>query len=203
MQRRVGVLGGTFDPIHNAHLLCARQAFDALGLDGVLFLPAATPVFKKDQNVTAPDMRREMCALALEGMPEFSLCMLELEREGDTYTVDTLEQLTSANPDTTYYFIVGMDAFLTLPQWKDAKRLSKLAEFVCVTRPGFSLDVDMLNSIEAYGFRFQILEVDGYDISSTDIRRRVAQGKSIANMVPEAVCDYIAEKKLYALSQDV
>lgn len=202
MHQRIGILGGTFDPIHNAHLVCAEQVYEACGLDRVLIMPAYVPVFKKDQHVTGADMRREMCELAIADKPELTLCTLELDRAGDTYTVDTLEELRRTHPDTDFFFIVGMDAFVTLPQWKDATRLAELATFICVTRPGFTLDVNAQKRLDEAGFRSQIVEMEPLAIPSTEIRDRVARGKSIAELVPPAVCDYIADNGLYASLHD-
>lgn len=202
MHQRIGILGGTFYPIHNAHLACAEQVYEACKLDRVLIVPACVPVFKKDQHVTDAAARCEMCKLAIADNPALSLCTLELDRAGDTYTVDTLEELTRTTPDTDFFFIVGMDAFVTLPQWKDATRLAQLATFICVTRPGFTLDANAQKQLDEAGFRYHMVEMDPLDISSTEIRDRVARGESITELVPPAVCDYIANNGLYAASHD-
>lgn len=203
MPQRVGILGGTFDPIHKAHLECAERVYHACNLDHVLFLPAAVPVFKKNQQVTDGRMRKEMCEGALQDKPHFSLCTLELERQGDTYTVDTLEDLTSRYPDVTFFFIVGMDALVTLPLWKDADRLAQLAQFVGVTRPGYEFDAAAQRRLDERGFRYEVVEIEPMTISSTQIRQRVAQGLPIEGFVPDAVCAYIAEKGLYRTSPQV
>ena len=133
---RLGIMGGTFDPIHMGHLVCAEQARDALDLDGVIFMPAGNPVFKKHIEVSDAHHRVAMCRAAIEDNPAFDVSTLEVDRAGDTYTVDTLETLRAHYPENVeLYFIAGADAILTLPQWRDAPRLARLASFVGLNRP--------------------------------------------------------------------
>lgn len=179
---RLGVLGGTFDPIHIGHVAAARAAAAALALDQVLFVPSGVPPHK--QGHAAPEHRYEMTVLATAGEPIFTVSRLELDRPGLSYTVDTLRALRG--PDL--FFICGADAIGDLPSWHEWEQLPKLAHFIAVTRPGVPRpDVQYATYVE----------IPGIDVSSSAIRERVAAGQPIAGMVAPAVADYIHEHKLY------
>lgn len=195
---RLGILGGTFDPIHNGHLAFAEAAREACGLDRVLLMPACVPVYKRDQRVTPADQRLEMCRLAAAGNPSFEASALELERGGDTYTADTLRELRAhLAPDDEIYFLVGADAAVTVPKWRESDVIADLAHIVVANRPGTTWPAGI--TPESLDGRFDVTLVDmpQIDISSTAIREAVARGRSVRYLAPDAVCDYIVTNRLY------
>ncbi len=199
----LGVFGGTFDPIHQGHLACAEMARDACGLDRVLFVVAPRPWMKQQQRLADAGMRLEMCRLAVAGNPAFEASSLELERPGVTYTSDTLRILRGALPGSVrLFFVIGADSLETLPGWRDADALASLATFVCVTRPGRPDDERLLERARARGFRVEWVDAPLLDISSSEVRRRVSEGKSVRYLVPDAVLDRIEEDGLYAGGED-
>ena len=184
---RLGIMGGTFDPIHIGHLACAEQAREAYDLDGVVFVPAGNPVFKKDRPVTPAAERLEMCRIATRSNPAFDVSAIEIERGGDTYTVDTLRQLRAHYPDNVELrFITGADAVYHIVQWRESAAIADLARLIAVTRPA-----------EHGNCAIDYLEVTALAISSSDLRRRVAAGKSIRYLTMQGVLDYIQERGLY------
>lgn len=187
---RVGVLGGTFDPIHHGHLAAASEVCAALQLDQVLLVPTNRQPFKEGFDSAAPEHRLEMCRLAVQGDERFAVSPVDIERGGITYSVDTLTDLRAQLPEASLYFITGTDALSRLDEWRDTERLTELAQFVGVTRPGHSLP--QLDTAHA------LVEVPSLAVSSTDVRRRVRAGAPIRYLVPRAVADYIAQHDLYA-----
>jgi nicotinate-nucleotide adenylyltransferase len=196
--RRIGIMGGTFDPIHNGHLAIARGMADRLALDTTLFIPTGNPHFKLDKHVTDARVRAEMVALAIEGEPDFELDCCEVEREGVTYTADTLEELHERYPDAELFFIMGTDSAESLVHWRRAADVAALCKIVVARRPGSDLS-RLMEAHQASRLRFDltIVEVPQLDISSTMIRDRVAAGKPIDELVPAPVAAYIAEHNLY------
>ena len=196
---RLGIMGGTFDPIHIGHLACAEQAREAFGLDAVVFIPAGNPVFKKDRAVTPAADRLEMCRLATRSNPAFDVSAIEIERGGDTYTVDTLRQLRAHYPDNVELrFITGADAVASIVAWRESAAIADLARLIAVTRPGYALSDERRAFIEGRGnFVVDYLEVTSLAVSSSDLRRRVAAGASIRYLTMQRVFDYIREKCLY------
>lgn len=197
---RLGIMGGTFDPIHIGHLACAEQAREALGLDAVVFVPAGCPVYKKDQDVTAAEHRLAMCRLATASNPAFDVSPMEIERGGDTYTVDTLRELRAHYPaNVELCFITGADAVYNIVKWRESAAIADLARLIAVTRPGYDVPPERRAYLERCGnFRIDYLEVTGLAISSSDLRRRLAQGRSIRYLTMASVRDYIAGQGLYA-----
>lgn len=196
----IGILGGTFDPIHLGHLKIAEEARRQLNLSKVLFIPAGRPPLKKDGVIMSARHRTEMVRLAITGKPYFDLSALEVDRPGVSYTVDTLALLQKQlGAKTGLFFIAGMDSLLELPEWREAARLVKLCHLVVFPRPGFEKpDLKILEaSIPGLTRGVVWLDMEPVDISSTDIRRRVAQGISIHDKVPAAVARYIKEHGLY------
>ncbi|MFW7415586.1 nicotinate-nucleotide adenylyltransferase [Demequina sp. SO4-18] len=189
-QSRVGVLGGTFDPIHHGHLAAASEVCAELRLDQVLLVPANGQPFKQGFDSAPAEDRLEMCRLAVQGDERFAVSPVDIERGGITYTVDTLTDLRAQLPEASLYFITGADALARFDEWRDAERLSDLAQFVGVTRAGHSFP----ESDAAHAW----VEVPELAVSSTDIRRRVRAGAPIRYLVPRAVADYIAHHDLYA-----
>ena len=200
MDMRVGVLGGTFDPVHNGHLIIAEEAQAKLGLSQVLFIPAGRPWFKDGENVSDMEWRLDMLRLAADGNPSFSIDTQELERPGASYTVDTIEQLaTRLGADVQLYFIIGLDALAELGRWKEPRRLVSICHFATMRRRGYTdLDIAALDrEVPGVSDRIHVLDNVQVDISSSGIRERVEQGLSIRYLVPPAVRRYIEEKGLY------
>jgi len=196
---RVGVLGGTFDPVHWGHLLLAEQARDQLCLDRLLFVPAGLPWRKLDRPISPVWQRVEMVRLALEGSP-FELSLLEAERPGPSYTADTLEQLRALMPAADLYFVMGHDALLDLPEWHRAEDIVELAWLAVARRPDRSGEealAQVARRLPRVRERVVWLEMPLLGISGSDIRRRVREGRSIRYLVPAAVEDYIHRHGLY------
>jgi len=194
MGARIGLMGGTFDPIHHGHLVAAEETRVALSLERVLFIPAGRPWQKERSDVSAADHRFEMTRLATADNDEFDVSGIEIQREGPTYTIDTLRAAGKEHPGAELHFITGADATLEILGWKDPGEALELATFVAVTRPGH--DLGKLASL-GYRDRIVVLEIPALAISSTDIRRRVAEGRPIRYLVPESVRQYIDEHNLY------
>ena len=191
-RHRVGVMGGTFDPIHHGHLVAASEVAARFHLDEVVFVPTGQPRFKVDQDVTLAEHRYLMTVIATASNPRFTVSRVDVDRAGVTYTVDTLRDLKTARPDADLFFITGADAIQQILTWKDADELFAMAQFVAVTRPGHALSVDGLP-----GDRVRILEVPALAISSTDVRARARAGEPVWYLVPDGVVQYIAKHRLY------
>ena len=198
---RIGILGGTFDPIHNGHLSLGRSVLEALQLDRVLFIPTGNPHFKLGQQMTPACERAQMVRLAIEGIPKFELVLREVRRAGVTYTVDTLEELRVQDPDARLFFIIGADSAETLVHWKEARHLAQLATFVVTQRPGVNFEhVRQVHAQSSIDFDSEFVDAPQLDISSTEIRRAIARGESVEGLVPPAVIEYIASEGLYRSS---
>ena len=193
---RVGVLGGTFDPVHVGHLLLAEQARSHFKLDLVLFVPAGDPWRKADRKITHASHRLAMLGLAVEGNDAFGISDVELTREGPSYTADTLAALAGERLDDEFYFIVGSDALADLPNWHEPERIVRHAMLAVAPREAQLTDATTLGipGIEGRVAPFSLVRTD---ISSTDIRARVAADDSIRYMIPEAVRKYIEDHGLY------
>lgn len=197
MTTRIGILGGTFDPIHYAHLAIAEEARAVLGFERVLFVPAAQQPFKGDEQVATPQQRLEMARLACASNPAFEVSPIEIERAGPSYTVATLRELRDAGLGELS-FILGADAAVELYRWHAAREIVALARIVAVGRPGAALDVAALDrNLPGLGARLTVLEGPRLEISSTDLRRRVAEGRPIRYQTPDSVAEYIATHGLY------
>lgn len=196
---RLGIMGGTFDPIHNGHLVTAEQASHDLNLDVVVFVPAGSPAFKQDRHVSSSEDRHAMTLLATADNPNFLVSRIEVDRAGITYTADTLELLRSYYPENVeIYFITGADAILEIISWHDAKRIASLAHLVGATRPGYNLE-HARSVIAGSGMDFQVtyLEVPALAISSSNLRERVGKGESLRYLTPDPVVGYVAKHGLY------
>jgi nicotinate-nucleotide adenylyltransferase len=190
---RLGVLGGSFNPVHLAHLHVARLAREAGGLDEVLFVPAARPPHKAAAALAPAPHRLAMLQLALEGESEFALCDIELHRDGPRYTVETLDTLARSYPGRRLTFIMGLDSLADLPGWRDPERILESHAVIAVDRPG--LDPKAVDP--GLAGRVRIVTGNPLAISSTRVRERVAAGRSIRELVPHGVDTYIAEHGLY------
>ena len=198
---RLGIMGGTFDPIHHGHLVAAEQAFDDLGLDLVVFMPAGRPAFKQDKQVTSGEDRYAMTLLATADNPHFLASRFEIDREGVTYTADTLDLMRNLYPrNVELYFITGADAIADVVRWKDAGRIALNAKLVGATRPGYDL-AHAQRAIEESPFSFDVtyLEVPALAISSSYLRERVSAGQSLRYLTPDQVTGYIHKHGLYGV----
>jgi nicotinate-nucleotide adenylyltransferase len=193
MTAKLGILGGTFDPIHVGHLVLAEQARQQQGLDRVLFMPACIPPHKTELSITDPKHRLEMVRIAIGGHPHFSVSTVELDRPGLSYTIDTLQSLHQAHRDTELCLIVGADTVADVPHWRQPADVVRLASFAAAGRPGYSLAIP--SSLPQ--MQLSLIEMPLLEISSSDLRRRVQEGRSIRYLVPAGVEAYIQAKKLY------
>ena len=187
---RIGVMGGTFDPIHNGHLSAASEVRQHFNLDEVVFVP--TGVHYQKTGVTASEHRYLMTVIATASNPSFTASRVDIDRIGPTYTIDTLRDLRAERPDADLFFISGADAVAQIIDWKDAVELFELAHFVAVTRPGHLLSVSGLPEQDV-----SLLEVPALAISSTDCRSRVSRGFPVWYLVPDGVVQYISKHHLY------
>ncbi len=195
-RRRVGVMGGTFDPIHHGHLVAASEVQAWLDLDQVVFVPTGQPWQKASREVSTAEHRYLMTVIATASNPRFTVSRVDIDRGGPTYTVDTLHDLQRRFPDSDLYFITGADALADIFTWRDADELFALAQFVGCTRPGYEMDPSTLDGIPTD--RVTILEIPALAISSTDCRERRAKGEPVWYLVPDGVVQYIAKHDLYA-----
>ena len=196
--QRLGLMGGTFDPIHYGHMLMAEEARQAFALDDVVFVPNGRPAHKKAYLVSSPEERYAMTLLATGSNPCFSASRIEIERPGPSYTIDTLREFRRLYPDLdALYFITGADAVLEILTWHEYDKLAAECQFIAVTRPGFVLE--RLSEIADASFldRVHFLPIPRLEISSTDIRKRVREGRSIKYLTPETVETYIRQQGLY------
>jgi nicotinate-nucleotide adenylyltransferase len=189
-RKRIGVMGGTFDPIHHGHLVAASEVAQSFDLDEVLFVPTGMPYQKSD--VTESEHRYLMTVIATAANPRFTVSRVDIDRHGPTYTIDTLRDLRAQHPDADLYFISGADAIAQILDWKDVRELWSLAHFVAVTRPGHVLTISGLPHSDV-----SLLEVPALAISSTDCRSRVSRGFPVWYLVPDGVVQYISKHHLY------
>ena len=191
-RRSIGIMGGTFDPIHHGHLVAANEAMNVFGLDKVIFVPAAMQPFKAGRRVTPAEHRYLMTVIATASNPRFDVSRVVIDRGGTTYTIDSLTDLSQQESDADLYFITGADALEQIARWKDADRLFEMAHFIGVTRPGHVLSASGLPRASV-----SLLEVPAMAISSTDCRERVRAGNPAWYLVPDGVVQYIAKYHLY------
>jgi nicotinate-nucleotide adenylyltransferase len=193
--RRVGVMGGTFDPIHHGHLVAASEVQSWFGLDEVIFVPTGDPWQKSERTVSPAEDRYLMTVIATAANPRFNVSRVDIDRDGPTYTIDTLRDLSALMPDAELYFITGADALANIFTWRDAAGLFELAKFVGCTRPGYDMDPATLEGIAQD--RVTMVEIPALAISSTDCRERKKRGEPVWYLVPEGVVQYIAKHELY------
>jgi nicotinate-nucleotide adenylyltransferase len=190
IKKRLGVMGGTFDPIHNGHLVAASEVAAALGLDEVVFVPTGRPWQK--EVVSPAEHRYLMTVIATASNPRFKVSRVDIDRDGPTYTVDTLRDIQAANPDADLFFISGADAIAQILAWKDVDSIWSLAHFVAVSRPGHALEIP-----DVPAGAISSLEIPALSISSTDCRQRVSVGKPVWYLVPDGVVQHITKHELY------
>ncbi|NOY12906.1 MAG: nicotinate-nucleotide adenylyltransferase [Deltaproteobacteria bacterium] len=215
---KIGLLGGTFNPVHYGHLHIAEEVFTCCGLDQVWFVPTCQPPHKRLVDEVSFQHRSAMVAAALADDPRFMVCDIEGRRGGTSYSVETLEQLHHEYPQHQFFFIMGLDSFQEIGSWKDYPRLFELAHLVVTARPGFSgslqallpvaiadrfcYDAESKNLLQTGGFSVFSVTHTCRDISSTDIRRKLMAGEDVSSLIPDAVSDYIRQHKLYQNSKD-
>ncbi|MFW3170217.1 nicotinate-nucleotide adenylyltransferase [Geodermatophilus sp. CPCC 206100] len=195
--RRIGVMGGTFDPIHHGHLVAASEVAVLFGLDEVVFVPTGQPWQKSHREVSPTEDRYLMTVIATASNPRFSVSRVDIDRGGQTYTIDTLGDLQRQRPDDQLFFITGADALSQILSWRDSDRCFQLAHFIGVTRPGFDLGAAHLPEGTV-----SLVEVPALAISSSDCRERVARGMPVWYLVPDGVVQYIEKRGLYRSRAD-
>ncbi|MGE5530801.1 MAG: nicotinate-nucleotide adenylyltransferase [Bacteroidota bacterium] len=196
--KRVGILGGTFDPIHYGHLAAAEEVAGRYGFDHVIFMPNRQPPHKIAYDTSPAEDRYLMAVLATNSNPRFSVSRLELEREGPSYTLDTLRALRQElGAETEIYFIIGADAVLEIGKWHEAQAVLREGRFIAIHRPGY--DLGRLSALlgEQGMENIEPLMLRELDISSTNLRERIASGQSVRYLTPQAVIDYIGRRGLY------
>lgn len=194
-RRRIGVMGGTFDPIHHGHLVAASEVQSWFDLDEVLFVPTGQPWQKTDRDVSPPEDRYLMTVIATAANPRFRVSRVDIDRAGLTYTIDTLRELAATYPNDELYFITGADAMAAILTWRDHGELFELAHFVGCTRPGHEMDESTLEGLPKE--RVTLVEIPALAISSTDCRARVHSGEPVWYLVPDGVVQYIGKHGLY------
>ncbi len=199
--KKIGIMGGTFNPIHFGHLLLGETAYEQFSLDEVLFMPTKNPYYKKLTNSVTEEDRMQMVQLAIRDNSHFTFSGEELDREGTTYTVETLTNLTERNPDCAYYFIMGADSLYHIESWKDTEEVLQMAVILVAGRGDLSSSLSsQIEYIEnKYDASIHFLNSPSLEISSNDIRRRIRAGESIRYLLPREVEEYIYEHKLYIM----
>jgi nicotinate-nucleotide adenylyltransferase len=196
VELKIAVMGGTFNPPHIAHLICAEEVYDLLKFDKVLFIPNAIPPHKNNNEIVDAHHRYMMTVLATKDNPHFEVSRIELDRPGRSYTVETVKELM--NEDTEIHWIVGADSILEMPFWKSIDELLEICHFVAINRPGYDISL----AEERILRKIQPIKVTEIDVSSSDIRRRIRQGLSIRYLVPSEVEEYIYKNGLYVNDKD-
>ncbi len=193
-------MGGTFDPIHNGHLVAASEVADLFELDEVVFVPTGQPWQKRHRPVTAAEDRYLMTVIATASNPRFSVSRVDIDRGGPTYTKDTLRDLRALNPHADLYFITGADALASILSWQNWEEMFSIAKFIGVSRPGYELHGEHIAAAmrELPAEALNLVEVPALAISSTDCRRRAEKNRPIWYLVPDGVVQYVAKRKLYA-----
>lgn len=201
--KKIGIMGGTFNPIHIGHLILAETARTQFELDEILFIPSGHSYMKKDILIPPGEIRAEMTSLAIADNPFFALSLLEIERAGNTYTYETLKELKEANPNTEYFFILGADSLFALKSWKCPQQIFDACTILVAVRESseFSafdeLQAEILRLQAKYHGKIELLQCGNMEISSTQIRKRIQKGESVRYLLPDKVIQYIQEKNLY------
>jgi nicotinate-nucleotide adenylyltransferase len=191
--KNVGIFGGTFDPPHLAHLIAGERAVEAFALEKLLFIPASIPPHKSDVRISAAEHRLAMVEIATKGNDRFAVSRIELDRPAPSYTIDTLYEIQQQYSPGKIFLFIGLDQFATFNTWRETEKIFEMAEVVVMARPTHTFDEIDLELMK----RVKVLSIPLLDISSTDIRERVREGKSIRYVVPDGVREYIAKQRLY------
>jgi nicotinate-nucleotide adenylyltransferase len=199
-RRRLGVMGGTFDPIHHGHLVAASEVADRFQLDEVIFVPTSQP-WQKERHVSTSEDRYLMTVIATASNPRFTVSRIDIDRGGPTYTKDTLRDLRAVNTDSELYFITGADALASILTWQDWEELFAMARFVGVSRPGYELNGDHLSDFldQLPDDALTLVEIPAMAISSTDCRQRAKDSRPIWYLVPDGVVQYVSKRQLYRI----
>lgn len=198
--KKVGIMGGTFDPIHYGHLILAQNALDAFSLDEILFVPSGTPWLKESTKVLSKNKRVSMTGMAIEDNPDFALSTIEIDREGNSYSYETVEELKRLQPNTDFYFIMGADSLLEIERWKHPDRLMPECTLLVAVRDDCDregLEKQIIYLTDKYQADIKILPADRIDISSTKIRQLIREGKSVRYMLPDQIIRFIQKNHLY------
>jgi len=186
---KLGILGGTFNPVHIGHLILAEEAREKLGLDKIIFVPTNLPPHKENSNIAAAAQRLYMLKLAIKGNKNFGVSDMEIKRLGRSYTIDTLRELKRKYPSDELYFLIGSDLLKYLDEWKDLSEINRMVKFIAATRPGYPLE-KIPSDIQTLGIR-------AVDISGFEVREAIKNNKSFRYLVPESVFVYINKNRLY------
>lgn len=198
--KKVGIMGGTFDPIHYGHLMLAQNALDTFSLDEILFVPSGTPWLKESTKVLSKNKRVSMTGMAIEDNPDFALSTIEIDREGNSYSYETVEELKKGQPETDFYFIMGADSLLEIERWKHPDRLMADCTLLVAVRDDCDkegLEKQIAYLKDKYQADIRILPANRMDISSTKIRQMIQEGKSVRYMLPDQVIRFIQKNHLY------
>lgn len=205
-KKRIGIMGGTFDPIHIGHLILGEKAYEQFHLDKVWFMPSGNPPHKRERNGRATDMQRtEMVRRAIEGNPHFELSLFEMNSEGYSYTYRTLEKLKELHPDTDFFFIIGADSLFDFDKWREPARICAACTLIVAVRdyvPDEKLELAMKKMSDVYHGVFLKLETTNLDISSHQLRRWILENQSIQYYVTDSVRDYICKNRIYQASEE-
>ena len=198
--KKVGILGGTFNPIHNGHIHLAQKALDAVDLDQILFIPSGISYMKNQNEILPPDIRMEMVQLAAMDNSHFSVSDIEIEKGGNSYSHETIRTLQEQQPQTEFFFLIGADTLFSIEKWKDPQSIFQSVTILAAYRIGVSLEElqdQVVRLQDLYGAKIQLIAVDHVDISSSGIREMLRLGSSIHGLVPQAVEEYITVRQLY------
>lgn len=200
MKKRVGIMGGTFNPIHLGHLIIAEAAYEAYNLDEVLFVPSGVSYMKDQSEILDAKKRVHMTGLAIEDNPHFALSTIEIDRDGNSYSYETLETLRKQNPNTEYFFLVGSDTLFALETWKHPEILLPSCTILVAVRDGVPMEKMQKHAKyleEKFGGSIKLLTTPNIEISATDIRNRLSQNRNVKYFVPDTVLDFINKYDLY------
>lgn len=197
--KRLGILGGTFDPIHYGHLRLAEEAIETLALDEMLLIPSAKNPLKSDPNMSSAQHRLQMVEMAADNHPKLTASRIEIERGGDSYTVETLQTLRGIYPSHDFHFVAGADSLHSLPHWYQVETILELCYFVVATRPGYDIATTLQNLPSDWQARIIPLEMTPMPISATELRARVASNRSIRYFTLDCVIEYIRQNRLYSI----
>lgn len=202
--QKIGIMGGTFNPIHIGHLIAAQEVADRTNMDKILFIPAGNPPHKNRKEVISAKYRYDMVELAIKGNDKFEISDIEMKRAGQTYSYDTLKELHNIYYETNFYFIIGFDTLKEIDTWKNIKDLCLMTDFIVVNRDNTPDEInrEILIKEEKYKCKFTLVEIPNIEVSSTDIRNRIRNNRGIKYFVTEDVEEYIMQKGLYKFESE-